>query len=185
MPLPEESSQFETHTFAQSGNPRQKDCVKCGRPRGHQIHDAVGVIAVTEEDLCTCGKMRKDHPVEGCPFFDPGDLAGRIQELGKVNVSQETVLEEALRLVGGDRQESYGHPIFDFTRTAGLWTQVLGKEVTPQQVALCMILVKISREVNKHKRDNLVDIAGYARTLEMVWERLGAGDEDSSNTPDS
>ncbi len=31
-----------------------------------------------------------------------------------------------------------------------------------------MVGVKISREVNTHKRDNLVDAAGYLRTLEML-----------------
>jgi hypothetical protein len=53
-------------------------------------------------------------------------------------------------------------------RTAKFWSEILGLPVTPEQVALCMIAVKMSREVNAHKRDNLVDIAGYARTLETV-----------------
>jgi len=34
-----------------------------------------------------------------------------------------------------------------------------------------MIALKISRECNKHKRDNLVDIAGYAKTIDMVMEK--------------
>jgi precorrin-4 methylase len=66
--------------------------------------------------------------------------------------------------------DDYGHPIHDFTRTASMWSTILGVEVTAPQVAICMILVKVSRETHKHKRDNLVDIAGYARTLEMVYE---------------
>lgn len=82
----------------------------------------------------------------------------------------ETILAEAARLTSQDRQASYGHPRQDFERVATLWSVVLGVEVMPAQVALCMILVKVSRETHQHKRDNLVDIAGYARTLEMTME---------------
>jgi len=86
-------------------------------------------------------------------------------------MSDESILEEAQRLVHGDRGENYGHPIEDFTRTGQMWAAILGlEEVTPEQVALCMIAVKISREVNRPKRDNLVDIAGYAETAAMVHE---------------
>ena len=47
---------------------------------------------------------------------------------------------------------------------------ILGIEVTPKQVGLCMVGVKISREVHEHKRDNLVDGAGYLKTVMMVEE---------------
>lgn len=83
----------------------------------------------------------------------------------------ENILEEANRIVAGDRQADYGHPYYDFSRTAALWSVVLRDTVTPEQVALCMMMVKVSREVHQHGHDNLVDIAGYARTLEMVHEQ--------------
>lgn len=83
-------------------------------------------------------------------------------------IEGDSVCREALKLVHGDRQDSYGHPYEDFSRTAKIWTEILGHAVTPAQVALCMIGVKLSREVNKPKRDNVVDIAGYAETLQMV-----------------
>lgn len=82
----------------------------------------------------------------------------------------ENVLEEANRLTSRDRNQSYGHPREDFTRTAALWSAVLGCRVTPEQVALCMIQVKVSRLCHAPKRDSVVDIAGYARTLEMLGE---------------
>lgn len=84
----------------------------------------------------------------------------------------ESALQEAQRLVHGDRGRDYGHPIEDFTRTGKMWGAILGTEpVPPDKVAMCMIAVKLSRECNAPKRDNRVDIAGYAETLEMVRER--------------
>jgi len=81
-----------------------------------------------------------------------------------------TILDEAKELIYGARQKSYGHPAQDFGRTALIWKAILGIHVTPEQVGLCLIGVKISREVNGHKRDSLVDIAGYAGTIEMIHE---------------
>ena len=81
---------------------------------------------------------------------------------------RESILFEAHNLVHGVRGEDYGHPYEDFSRTAKIWSAILGVDVTPEQVALCMIGVKMSRECNKPKRDNRVDIAGYAEALDMV-----------------
>lgn len=83
----------------------------------------------------------------------------------------ETITEEAGRIVNGARQGDYGHPADDFARTGRIWAAILGVPcVTPEQVGLCMVGVKLSREVNKPKRDNRVDIAGYAETLQLVSE---------------
>lgn len=80
----------------------------------------------------------------------------------------ENPLRVAMSLVDGDRQNDYGHPLDDFSKTAKIWSAILGIEVTPKQVALCMIGVKISREVNRPKDDNLIDMAGYVQTAWMV-----------------
>lgn len=82
--------------------------------------------------------------------------------------ARETILEEAQRLVYGDRGAAYGHPREDYTRTAKLWSALLGTEVTAAQAALCMIAVKLSRECHQHKRDNLVDVAGYAAVIDRI-----------------
>jgi hypothetical protein len=82
-------------------------------------------------------------------------------------------LEEALRLTTGDRQNSYGHPLQDFTRTAELWTALLGLPpgtITPERVGMMMCLLKLSRQMNRRKRDNLVDAAGYINCINMVIE---------------
>lgn len=83
-------------------------------------------------------------------------------------IPSETVCQEADRLTSGERQKNYGHPHHDFSRQAKLWSVILGMEVTPVQVGLCMIAVKISRHINRPKRDNLVDICGYAKCVDVV-----------------
>lgn len=82
--------------------------------------------------------------------------------------AKETVLDQAKALVLGSRGEDYGHPREDFARTAAIWAAMTGFEFKPKHVAMFMVALKLSREVNKHKRDNLVDIAGYVETCAMV-----------------
>lgn len=87
-------------------------------------------------------------------------------------VRPEPVTMEARRLVHGARQAAYGHPADDFTRTGRMWGAILGiPDVAPETVGLCMAAVKISREVNSHARDNLVDLCGYAETISLVHDR--------------
>jgi len=85
-------------------------------------------------------------------------------------MKSESILQEAQRIVHSERGADYGHPLDDFAKTAKLWQVVLNTSVTPEQVALCMCMVKISRELNRHKRDNLTDLCGYAETYMMVKE---------------
>lgn len=87
-----------------------------------------------------------------------------------VSESIITVLEEASNLTSGPRQEDYGHPIEDHTRTAKMWSAILGVETTAEKVCLCMVALKISRYINKPKRDSLVDGCGYLRNVEMIEE---------------
>lgn len=73
-----------------------------------------------------------------------------------------------------ERGDDYGHPRVNFQRIAGLWTALLGnqltKNITPEDVGLMMVLLKASREKNKHKDDNLDDIDGYTACLRALVE---------------
>lgn len=81
----------------------------------------------------------------------------------------ETILQEAQRLVYGDRGAAYGHPIDDYTRTGRMWGAILGlPDIDPRLCCLMMAAVKISREVNAPKRDNRTDLAGYAECADRV-----------------
>lgn len=89
----------------------------------------------------------------------------------------ETILEEAQRLVHGDRQASYGHPYDDYTCTARIWEAILNLPpytITPHKACLMMVGVKLSRESRKSKRDNLTDMAGYAECASMCHDRAVA-----------
>jgi hypothetical protein len=91
-----------------------------------------------------------------------------------VNIERtdESALQEAQRLVHGDRGAAYGHPIDDYTRTGRMWGAILGlPDIDPRICCLMMAAVKVSREVNAPKRDNRVDLAGYAECAQMVAER--------------
>ena len=81
---------------------------------------------------------------------------------------KESICQEADRIVSNDRNQDYGHPLPDFERVADLWHAQFGWEVTPEDVGIAMILMKTARQQVRAKRDNLVDIAGYAKTLEMI-----------------
>ena len=79
------------------------------------------------------------------------------------------ICEEALKTINGERQDAYGHPEDTFKKIADLWSSYLfsgsGRVewLTPMQVADMMCLLKIAREKGgKGKRDNMVDLIGYA-----------------------
>jgi hypothetical protein len=78
-------------------------------------------------------------------------------------VNRRSMLEEADSLVNGDRNVDYGDPIDDFRRTAGMWGHYLGMALDPHDVAAMMAMLKLSRiRWSPGKRDNWVDLAGYA-----------------------
>lgn len=72
------------------------------------------------------------------------------------------ILEEARALIQGDRAASYGDAKASFERIAAFWTAYKGIEITAKDVAAMMILLKVSRGVTSAKRDNWVDMIGYA-----------------------
>jgi|688.fasta_scaffold23847_14 hypothetical protein len=94
----------------------------------------------------------------------------------EVSPPSESILDEAKRLVCGDRQASYGPPDQDFRRTAdminGLFRDYFkeGCEFKPKDIAAIMILIKLSRNRHQNKRDNPVDIAGYAHCMNVCME---------------
>lgn len=144
-------------------------------------------------DLCHCGKpascgfdgdpthhrgMCTDCDAVRCDAY-PGECSasrGVRESRTFTETERSTVAEEAQAAVYGDRGKDYGHPRENFSATAALWNALLADKltepVTAEDVARCMIGVKLARDLHSPKRDNRVDIIGYAITL----DRLETGD---------
>lgn len=80
-----------------------------------------------------------------------------------------TLLADAATTIAGAREQEYGGKLQNFTQIAMLFQGTLatkllpGSRVTPEDVALLMMQVKIARLAKSpdHK-DSILDVAGYA-----------------------
>lgn len=84
--------------------------------------------------------------------------------------------EEAAFLVHGDRQADYGHPYDNYKRLSLVWTGLLDDRlkthevVTPEDCTIMLAAMKLVRQMNVPKRDNIVDTHGYLMVHEMIGE---------------
>lgn len=77
-------------------------------------------------------------------------------------MNRHDILTEADRLTSTDRNKAYGPPLLNHQRIAAIWSVVLGIDVTPTQVALCMAGVKLARLAQTPDHlDSFVDGAAY------------------------
>ena len=113
------------------------------------------------EGRCSCGRM------------PPESYKSHIHNLAS---DPQQLAEKAIDLVYGQRGKDYGHPYDDYTRTAALWSALIGHEITAEQAALMMVLVKLSREMNRPKDDNIVDAHGYLLVYGRILERINNND---------
>lgn len=83
-------------------------------------------------------------------------------------VPRKQLLEKAATIVAGQRDDLYGPPTQNFTRTSGMLTSLFehklkdGMEFTPADVARIQICLKLSRMVVDPHADSWLDTAGYA-----------------------
>jgi hypothetical protein len=87
-------------------------------------------------------------------------------------------LEDAIELIGL-RGQDYGHPAINHMRIAQMWSAYLDAPIGPEQVAMCMALVKIARSVESPNRaDNYSDGVAYmamsGMMAKMDWEEFNA-----------
>ena len=78
-------------------------------------------------------------------------------------MKREQILDKAKTLISGERAKDYGDAYLTHKRIAELWSPILDKDITVEQVYACMIAVKLSRliETPDHE-DSWIDICGYA-----------------------
>ena len=80
----------------------------------------------------------------------------------KAKNTRVKVLENAKQLVNKDRAEVYGDSKINHDRIAKLWSVILGKEITSQQVIMCMTALKLARLIETpNHTDTWTDICGY------------------------
>ena len=128
--------------------------------------------------------MKNDAKKELSKGHDPESIHYRghnyeLKEGEIVKTPLLNVLEEANDIVHGNRNEAYGHPKDNHTTTALFFSHFLqrkyGVGTTPlldaEDVCFFNILQKISRSAESYRRDNLVDIAGYAANIEMIKDQ--------------
>jgi hypothetical protein len=89
-----------------------------------------------------------------------------MSETPKETVLQPRVqaLREAATIIAGDRDVQYGGPEENFTRIAKIWSVIVGVEISPEDVAMMMVGLKVARYASKSgfQPDTWIDIAGYA-----------------------
>ena len=85
-----------------------------------------------------------------------------------ISMNGEALLEHAAGLVNRRRRE-YGEPADVFDAVAKRWSLTLGAKLSPAQVVLCLIDLKLARLARDPKHlDSVVDVAGYAAVLREV-----------------
>ena len=68
-----------------------------------------------------------------------------------------------------ERRDDYGDPADQFKSIAARWSITLGMPVSPAQVALCMIDLKLTRLAHDPGHvDSVVDVIGYAALLREI-----------------
>lgn len=91
-----------------------------------------------------------------------------------IKTNMKSILLEALQVTDGERKLNYGSPTLNHERIARLWKAHLWAkygveyQLSPSDVCWMMLQVKQARHMHKPKRDNLVDVVGYARCISRI-----------------
>lgn len=88
---------------------------------------------------------------------------------------RQHVLKTAGDLIDGDRARDYGDALVMHTRIAAGWSQILGVDVTPNEVGLCMAWLKLSRIVESpDHEDSYIDAVAYVALAAEMRKRNSA-----------
>ena len=103
-------------------------------------------------------------------------------------MDRRIVLEEAMKIVSGEREEQYGSPKKNFEAIAILWGNYIWIKCqkvlnfTSEDIANMMILLKMARNMRKGTDDSWIDIAGYAALGAELADQDGDTDSVESAT---
>ena len=165
---------------------QKKDADPIGARAAHIAAMTAAYYAKTDIDPCEV--VLVERPIgDGIKYFYINRTSVNVNQDNAPETfapPSETILEEAARIVEGDRMQMYGPPEFSYPQIAVSYSAVMRKRIenfkgpwqeffTAKDVALLYIASKNVREANNPKRDNLRDIAGNVRCA----ERIEASDE--------
>lgn len=84
---------------------------------------------------------------------------------------EKSILSEAEEIVNGSRHSDYGDAANNFHRIANIVNSMYPQlNINAQQCCAVLMAVKLIREGFRHKRDNLVDLCGYAELMNRLKE---------------
>ena len=117
-----------------------------------------------------CQSERTDHkPVIFVEVEEEKDKSSSIEEGSRKET--KSILEEAIEIVNGSRRTDYGDPVESFKRIAQMANLMSNSnDFTPVKCCIVLMATKLTRESNAHKRDNIVDLAGYGYILQLLEE---------------
>lgn len=90
----------------------------------------------------------------------------------EIKTENKSILSEAEEIVNGNRQSDYGDAANNFHRIANIVNSMYPQlNINAQQCCAVLMAVKLIREGFRHKRDNLVDLCGYAHIMNEINDR--------------
>ena len=119
------------------------------------------VVASPADFIVTKGDVWGDASYVPETNFSDTPTDGIDTSLLRPTIRQD-VLEDAMACVLKDRDDQYGEPEDSFGKIAEYWSAYLESDVSARDVGLMLALMKIARMRNSDKRDNFIDLAGYA-----------------------
>jgi len=88
------------------------------------------------------------------------------------NIDRDKILNFASDLINGPRAKDYGDALEMHRRIAAGWSEIVGVNVSPAQVALCMAWLKIARLVETPDHfDSFVDLVAYGALAGEIQHR--------------
>ena len=145
-----------------------------------EVFECNGIRLIVEKESSFC-KGCYFNDFKSCFKYKP--IIGHCQSASRSNggvifkkvkdnneENNKSIIAEAEEIVNGSRQSDYGDARESFSRIATIASVMTGKEISPEDCCAVMMAVKLVRESFNHKRDNLVDLCGYAELMNRLKE---------------
>ena len=146
-----------------------------------RVGEGCKYCAFENEDCCSAIRSKfigecaptlraDDNPVIFVEVDEEGkDKSSSIEEGSRKET--KSILEEAIEILNGSRQCDYGDPVESFKRIAQMANLMSNSnDFTPIKCCIVLMATKLTRESKVHKRDNLVDLAGYGCIKQLLEE---------------